>query len=323
MGGYELYGDSGARGLIEESKAKRLFPPVQKSSFEKSLASAKATSEFIRNADGDAVLWSFIFESEFGVVLTPPQSNGLKRRLAHEKKAPSKSRSVYALLVSSYPGAGIRLNDMTPLACEALLSEGVNPNNIYLLSNAVLTRMKCHVDGYATVDALEMVLQHLSKKVSDKDTFFFYSSSHGGQRKTTDCHGIERNCASLGFWNDYILDSELAKMLGDIQPGIGIGIFDQCFGGDFAYEVGKGNYIGISAAARNNYAHVGDEGNTFASPFFQAFLGKKGDLDGDGRVSIGDAFMYAVTNDPCSQNNSQTPQIYSGEINPYTVYLDI
>lgn len=60
-----------------------------------------------------------------------------------------------------------------------------------------------------------------------------------------------------------------------------------------------------------------------SAPFFESIHYKSGDFDGDGRVSVGDAFWYAVMNDPCTQKGMQEPQIFYEDLNPMNTYLDV
>ena len=280
---------------------------------------AADVSEMRDYLDGDAFNWIFLaMQPSLLGRLVPKVPEMFRNRLRNDKKVPYSKPHKYAVFVNGYPGEENDSDDI-PLAYPMALGEGFGPKDIYILSNSIGAGIIYPTDGPITMESFDLLVNHLSRKISKQDLLFFYFNGHGGMRKFKNGETEQmESCASLSFYGKDVSDKEIAWKLERLTPGVGIYLVDTCYAGNFAEKLGHGNNIAISSSSPYNLSQ-----GHFTDYFFNAFRDKAGDLDGDGRISLGEAFNYAITNDHYTQHNIVTPQIYSEGINPYTVYLDI
>jgi hypothetical protein len=284
------------------------------------IEAAEEMLKIIRPIDRDALRWLFL-STQPGQLghFVPEVPEIFRKRLRNDKKITYSKPHKYAVFVNGYPGLENGFSDDIYLAYKTSLDEGFRPKDIYILSNSVRAGISYPTDGPATQESFDLLINHLSRKISKQDLLFFYFTGHGGMQKFKNPEtGLVESCASLSLYGKDVSDKEIVQKLESLTPKIGVYLTDTCYSGNFAEKLGRGNNIAISSSSPYNLS----QGN-FTDEFFGAFEYKMGDLDGDGRVSIGEAFNYAITNDYFTQHNIVTPQIYSEEINPYTVYLDI
>jgi hypothetical protein len=118
----------------------------------------------------------------------------------------------------------------------------------------------------------------------------------------TDIYGFE----GFGSFDNYdeITESEFAQMIKPIKAKSEILVFDQCHSGGFADRFGRGNRVAVSACRANESSYISHPMDGFPATFFGALRGRDydgnaidADLNGDGKISIKEAYQYALEND--------------------------
>ena len=121
----------------------------------------------------------------------------------------------------------------------------------------------------------------------------------------TDIDGFE-GFGNLGGFGSYdeITESEFAQMIKPIKAKSEILVFDQCHSGGFADHFGRGNRVAVSACRANESSYISHPMDGFPATFFGALRGRDfegnaidADLNGDGKISIKEAYQYALEND--------------------------
>ncbi|MGC9310704.1 MAG: hypothetical protein ACP5E4_03190 [Candidatus Aenigmatarchaeota archaeon] len=279
------------------------------------------TEENLSKIDPCKLLWSFQNtaprepgESPF-MFAKPPEPKLLENRLKKDIRRPRGDREKYGLSLSGYNNCHT-INEI-PKAYQTLLEEGFKPENVYILDNNFPTNFFCPTDDVATKKSLSMITDYFIQRMQDEDALFCLFAGHGSRRDFLPDYAIP-------LWgsdpkdHDLLLASGVEHYLDRIAASIKVLVFCHCFGGVFASRFNKDNYIAVSASNGSRPSY----GSYFTKNFFGAICEKYGDFDNDGRVSIGEAFWYAVLNDPCTKKGWQEPQIFYGDINPMTTYLD-
>ena len=285
-------------------------------------------SKFHKGAAMLALSISLAFNMGSGQKLKKPsieihQMSGLEQRIDEDLAEKNNLPDKYAVIIS---GDGEKIfEDNISSAYNVFIENGFGKENIYILNSGIKT--ECYpADGMASRDSIKIVLEHLAKKVDGNDMIFVYITSHGNQQYLIESSGAKLKLtpiAALAMPNDEMLEPEFTKHLRQVKPGIGILVAEQCYGGDFAENIGKENsYIGISASGPGESAWY--YANTFATGFFNAWHTCIRCIVGDGKVSIKEAYDYACKNDIATKKGEQVPRMYYqiNEINPAEVFLD-
>lgn len=173
------------------------------------------------------------------------------------------------------------------------------------------------IDFSATKDKLHAVFDELSARMQAEDLLFVFTTGHGDQPDPENNPTGSR----LGLWNDdLITDAEFAAEVNKItEYDTMVFVMEQCNGGGFADDLAGPNRIFLSAAAydKPSYAMYSDGDfccgyDEFSYYFTTALAGERpdggvvlADRDGDGVVSVADAFSFATDND----SRDDTPQI--------------
>ena len=247
----------------------------------------------------------------------PPQPQRLEQRISQEVAQPNGQPDKYGVIISG--NTDYRHKENLSLAYQVLLENGFQRENIYILDSDGEKTAFYPVDDLASKEAIKILFGHLSKKVDSKDLLFVYTTDHGERiTKTDSVNGKETptELSTLVIPGEDLSETEMATYLSSIHPKTGVLVFDQCYSGGFAQRTGTGNYIGISASEADKVSKA----NTFPQALFNSWRDKKADENKDGRISIQEAFDYALANDSYAQSKAQTPQIFSG-INADEVFL--
>ncbi|MDP7494134.1 MAG: C13 family peptidase [Candidatus Undinarchaeales archaeon] len=187
------------------------------------------------------------------------------------------------------------------------------------------------VDGPAYKSDVFDALDTMAEKARPEDEFFFYSTDHGGTKggESTICLRKE---GAAGWWGiDEITVSEFQKHVDKIKSEKQVLVFDQCHSGGFADALGNGYRIAISACSADESSYIAHPMDGFPDALFSAMRGRdwegnpvEADFNGDGKVSIAEAFQYALENDPYAPGNGgryeEHPQINT-EIEADSVFL--
>lgn len=151
--------------------------------------------------------------------------------------------------------------------------------------------------------------------VSNKDLLFIFSTNHGG------AIDVSTQRARLWLWRESIADSEFAALVNNLTFRYLVVCMEQCYSGGFVDDLAGSNRVIATACRHDEVSWACDsEGDydEFCYHWTAAVRGQKpggqsvsADMDGDGYVSLRDAFVYAESND--SQN--EHPQYYESPAN--------
>jgi hypothetical protein len=132
-----------------------------------------------------------------------------------------------------------------------------------------------------TRSQLRDALDELARKVGPDDTLVVYLTGHGYRM-------FGRSHLALG--NSLVSAKWLSKALGEIRYGRLVIISDQCFSGGMDSEFGdlRESVFVSSASPKQTTSCV-----AFIRPFWRALVDPKNDVNGDGQVSIEEAFVVA------------------------------
>jgi len=212
----------------------------------------------------------------------------------------------YAVIVSGSDDARYREN--ITLAYRTLLSNGFTPGNIFVLE------AEGKKEGYypysitapASKQNLKSLIESLHEKVDENTTFVMYVTGHGVRNEESEILVKGKNIAV----------SDLENWLSGMHPKFGILIFDQCFGGGFAKRLGKKEYVAVSASEKDEESMEG----TFPNAFFGAWKNPEADKNKDGKISIQEAFDYALENDVHAESGEQSPLLVT-DLDAGKIYL--
>jgi hypothetical protein len=185
------------------------------------------------------------------------------------------------------------------------------------------------VDHAASPAGLNDAIKFLRPKMNSKDDFFLFVTNHGGGYHDTSCgetpaswggkkDGIPGDEIDTYAWDEEtyyynqtsndLWDDDFANLINSLNFNKMIGVFEQCFSGGFLRDLKGCNRILISAASEFQFSWGMANGNydTFSYYFTSALnnandsgsaLSTNPDTDGDGNISILEAFQYAKSQD--------------------------
>ena len=184
------------------------------------------------------------------------------------------------------------------------------------------------VDYPATKANVVGVLTTLSKNLGKDDVLFVYVTNHGGYESGQDCY----ICL---YYGESIKDDEFAALINKIQAGQMKFVFEQCFSGGMIDDLKalSGKNMSVATACEYNKSSYGAETppgygsdgyDEFVYWWTAAMYGAfppaslpgthpatpdpaSADADGDGKVTMKEAFDFAKASD----RRSETPQYYS------------
>ncbi|MGI5914533.1 MAG: C13 family peptidase, partial [Bacteroidales bacterium] len=200
-----------------------------------------------------------------------------------------------------------------------LCSDGTNPGIDRHLINGGFDSSPLDLDGdgladiqySATKSNIGTVFDILSDSLDVNDNLFIYTTDHGGQ--------INGQDVFLYLWGDTIGDDLFATEVNKVNAGKINTCMVQCHSGGFIDNLQATNRV-IATACRYDesaYAMNDLQYSEFTYYWISAVAGKTptgtttyADTDGDGFVSMSEAFNYAEFND----TQSETPQYNSTPI---------
>lgn len=179
------------------------------------------------------------------------------------------------------------------------------------------------VDYPATVDGFSNAIHFIASKLNGTQDLLFYSTNHGGGYDETGNvnHSGEPDAVpgdetdrysmdeTLFYYKDekmYMTDDYLAEKLGSLHYKTLLSIFQQCFGGGFIKDVNHRDNILISASSEFQFSYgLPDLSfDVFSKHFIAALNGFypdnspcNADSNGDGRISVLEAFNFAKSRD--------------------------
>lgn len=226
-----------------------------------------------------------------------------------------------------------------------LKANGFLQENIYVLvsdgqdpavdqTNGTSSKWDLNDDGIddirysATKENITAVFNELAGKMTAEDILYIFTTDHGGNDTATNPAPYDNSDVVLWLWNDtFISNTVFAAEVGKVKAKAVVGIFEQCYSGGFA-EALKGPGRVVMSAARwweLSYAAASSEldYDEFSYYATQALADPaKGDSNGDGIVTMEEAYLYALAKDSYQQetitetdNDGEHPSYYSNPWN--------
>lgn len=169
-----------------------------------------------------------------------------------------------------------------------LLAQGWRDDHILLLT-----------DGQATRDGIVDGIAWLADKTDEHSVAVFHYSGHSKKWYGQDVDG-DGEVTDEGLWpsdNRFIVDSELVRLLDPVAPGAMWLSFATCNAAGLADPgmARPGRVLTFSSSeARKSYEHPSWANSVWGWLMIDQALGAGlGDLDGDGRVTVQEAFAWA------------------------------
>ena len=134
-------------------------------------------------------------------------------------------------------------------------------------------------NGTASYSKLKRVIEEYVDKVDSNDLFVVYIGTHGSPFNLT----LE------GDGNEGLSVTELERLLEEVKPKLGIVYVDACYSGAYISDLSLDDYVAISSTGHYTGSYS-DTTYTSGLEFFTAFSLPSSDANGDGNVSIAEAF---------------------------------
>lgn len=160
----------------------------------------------------------------------------------------------------------------------------------------------------ATRTSISTVFNELSLKLNTSNDLFIYTTDHGA---------LINNHSYISLWNgECISDSEFAKEVNKVNANIVNVVMEQCHSGGFVNQLQAENRIIATACLQEEPSWASSNGyyNEFVYHWTSSIAGKypngqliNADTDGNGKVSMLEAFNYASEHDTMNE----TPQYSS------------
>lgn len=248
----------------------------------------------------------------------------------------------YALLYSGgvdQINAHIRYwNDLKFMYLTLRSKYGYPANRIIVLyKNGVGEDKEMPVSYSASADGMKQAMTYLGSKMTGIDNFFVFMTNHGGGYHDTSCNEVEKSHGGRAdgkpgdevdkyHWDEQswyynqvkndLWDDDFAKMINGLKFNRMVAVFEQCFSGGFLRDLRGANRVLISAATEFQFSWGGAKGNhdVFSYHFTSALnkadhtgapLPSSPDADGNGRISVLEAFLYAKSRD----TSCESPQL--------------
>ena len=249
-----------------------------------------------------------------------------------------KPEKIYAILLNIGPEEKLfeKSFDKTYLS---LLEAGISPERIFVSSRKRVSFS--HPQFSASSQGVKRLFKELSSKVNENDAVFFFNFNHGELRYMNPLQNestlfIEKVKERNEIVKKEIGEIEFSLMAKQLKNKYSVYCFPQCYGGGFAKRMGEGNGIGMSVSRANEVAYMlpwtADESTKHFIPALFGELSEKerikADKNGDGTISIGEAFEHSsernfFSNPVISWTSMRnTPQLYFDNVNPYLLSFD-
>ncbi len=193
------------------------------------------------------------------------------------------------------------------------------------------------VDRVTSIANVQWAINQVAANSDNKDKVFFFYTSHGG----VDSLACNPGAAGGGS----VSSTDLDNMLDTITSSDMIILIEACHSGSFigAYWDGKvvaaeneltgdgeTNRIVMTATdtVYSSYGDVdtavdpnpGDTGSEFPGGYIEAFSTAAADVDGNGAISVGEAYQYAWDNDAARLSGWSFPQMDPTSLNTSDVF---
>lgn len=221
-------------------------------------------------------------------------------------------RTVALLLSGSDQG---RHRENLSLAYQTCLEQGLERRNIFILDGRGKEQCLYPANAVCSRRAALFSLGGLAKALKPEDKLVVYLTGHG-DRQIASYPETSSGFSTLRVPGPDIAEPRFANELKKVKVGERILIADQCYASGFTRNLSGEKWVGVSSTPE----HMPSNHNTFPRSFFGAFRDSEADLNGDGKVSIGEAFDYAEEADVCARRGMQKPQLRTNT-DHYQIFL--
>lgn len=242
----------------------------------------------------------------------------------------------YALLysggVNAYNAHSRYWNDLKFMYKTLISKYGYTDDRIVVVyKNGVAEDAEMTVDYAASVTGFKSALDLLNTKVKGTSSLFFFITNHGGGYNTSeaknysgvadaapldevDTYKYDETVFYYNQTNNTITDDSIASYLNRVVKNGSnrlIAVLEPCFSGGLLRDLRGSNRVIVSAANEFEFSWSGAPGNhDLFSYYFTSALNKadhlgnpvNADTNGDGKISILEAFLYAKSNDTASEH---------------------
>lgn len=206
-------------------------------------------------------------------------------------------------------------NDMSLYYNMLIYIFGYDPDNIIVVYKDGIAKANTMVVNYpANPEGIDEALMYLEEMMMPQDEFFFFMTNHGGTvadagspRVNDEPTGDKTDECSF-YYNEssYPYDDDVKDWVDRLNFSRMICVMEQCYSGGMIYDLRGPNRIIITAANETEVSYGGAKFDDFVMLFASALInthqetGKSVDADEnkDGKVSLTEAFRWAVKNDP-------------------------
>lgn len=169
------------------------------------------------------------------------------------------------------------------IALDSLAALGFEADSVLLLAPAPFTGPRAPAwQARARKGDLDDALAHLAELVGPEDVLLVYLTGHGARRFGDSVLVLERGAVGA---------RTLARRLAGLRFGRLVLVADQCYSGGFLDALRDERRPVVALAATDPDHEVRCE--PFIRPFWRAAVDRRHDRDGDGRVSVEEAFAVA------------------------------
>ncbi len=207
-----------------------------------------------------------------------------------------------------------------------LFADGTDPaidNSLGLNSNTDLNNDGVQDIKYSATKAnITAVFNELAGKLDSQDILYIFTTDHGGAAPGNTAPYEAANVV-LNLWGEDITNVEFAAEVNKVKAGAVVAIFEQCFSGGMIEPLKAPNRVLMSAARYWELSYAmgpNYDYDEFSFYVTQALAdATKGDSNGDGVVTLEEAYSYALAKDSVQaetldgngDNDGEHPSYYS------------
>ena len=239
----------------------------------------------------------------------------------------------WAVIVCGFNDLPDTFDEDTEGIYSVLKSLGIDDSHIYFLSPHT---GHTGVDALNTIENVQWAINEVAAKSGVNDKVLFFYSSHGGVDGlvcSTGTSGGTIYAGDLDNWLDGITCKEMAIIVEACHSGSLIGKYsDGTFvpaESDLTAD-GETNRVIFTSASTDSSSYPDIDGPDDPNPsdsgsesiygYIMAFSEPSADEDGDGRISFGEAYLYAWDNDVTRLRGDNMPQMLEAGLNRNNVF---
>lgn len=206
-------------------------------------------------------------------------------------------------------------NDMSLYYNMLIYIFGYDPDNIIVVyKDGVAKENTMKVDFPASPEGIDEALMYLEEMMMPQDEFFFFMTNHGGtvadagSPRVNDEPTGDKTDECTFYYNENTrpYDDDVKDWIDRLNFSRMICIMEQCYSGGMIYDLRGPNRVIITAANETEVSYGSAKFDDFVMLFASALIkthqekGNSVDADEnkDGKVSLTEAFRWAVKNDP-------------------------